>query len=206
MLTPAPTSPSPILTSTPRLHISLLSSTPTHSTFLYHLWTTPDFTTSCGPSPFKNPHDATNFLTKRLQNIYTTFNHQRGIFLLSRRPHPTATLDESVPIGTISLMQGTPPDGYSVPDIGFCVLPEGNGRGYATEAGRAMVEYACTELGVDGVFGFCDVDNARSRRVLEKIGLENRGERALKAFGGRRSAVYALSGMDADLGVYGVEG
>ncbi|PYI18917.1 acyl-CoA N-acyltransferase [Aspergillus violaceofuscus CBS 115571] len=206
MPTPAPTPTTPILTSTPRLHISLLSPTPTHSTFLHHLWTTPDFTTSCGPSPFKNPHDATAFLTNRLQSIYTTSNHQRGIFLLSRRPHPTAPLDESVPIGTVSLMQGTPPDGYRVPDIGFCVLPEESGRGYATEAGRAMVEYACTELGVAGVFGFCDVNNARSRRVLEKIGLEERGERALRAFGGRRSAVYALSGMAADLGVYGVEG
>ncbi|RAK80169.1 GNAT family N-acetyltransferase [Aspergillus fijiensis CBS 313.89] len=205
MPTPTPTSTSPILTSTPRLHISLLSPTPTHSTFLHHLWTSPDFTTSCGPSPFKTPDDATAFLTNRLQSIYTTSNHQRGIFLLSRRPHPTAPLAESVPVGTISLMQGTPPDGYSVPDIGFSVLPEESGRGYATEAGRAMVEYACTELGVGGVFGFCDVDNARSRRVLEKIGLEFRGERALKVFGGKRSAVYALPGMAKDLGVYGVE-
>ncbi|PYH49368.1 GNAT family N-acetyltransferase [Aspergillus saccharolyticus JOP 1030-1] len=201
-----PTPSSPILTTTSRLYISLLDPTnPRHSTFLFHCWTTPDFTTSCGPSAFKTPADATQFLTTRVQTLYNTSNYTRGIFLLSLRPHPAATLQESVPIGTMSLMQGTPPDGYLCPDLGFVVLPEQSGRGYATEAGRALVAYACEELGVAGVFGFCEMGNARSRRVLEKIGLEFRGEKELRVFGGKRSAVYALSGMERDLRIYGVD-
>ncbi|RAL08864.1 GNAT family N-acetyltransferase [Aspergillus homomorphus CBS 101889] len=197
---------SPLITSTPRLHISLLNPTnPLHSHFLHHLWTTPDYTTSCGPSAIQTPEDATTFLKTRIQALYTSSDYKRGFFLLSLKPHPTATLSESVPIGTMSLMQGAPPDGYTLPDIGYCVLPEHSGRGYATEAGKALVAYACGELGLDGVFAFCDVGHMRSRRVLEKIGLEDRGARELRVFGGQRSAVYALPGMERDLRVYGVD-
>jgi RimJ/RimL family protein N-acetyltransferase len=67
------------------------------------------------------------------------------------------------------------------------------------------LDYAQKHLGVDGVFGFCDKDNKRSTRVLEKIGLEYRGQRKLRVSGGNESAVYALKGMDQDLKVYGID-
>lgn len=67
------------------------------------------------------------------------------------------------------------------------------------------MQYARRELGVEAVLGFCDPENARSRRVLEKIGLEFRGVRGLRVFGGRSSAVYALPEMSLDLKTYGVD-
>ena len=108
-------------------------------------------------------------------------------------------------IGTVSLMKREPPNGYSVPDVGYAILPEESGRGYATEAAAGLIEYARRELGVEGVAGFCGKDDMRSRRVLEKIGMEFRGERQLKAFGGKESAVYCWPGMSADLKVYGID-
>ncbi|KKA17586.1 hypothetical protein T310_8476 [Rasamsonia emersonii CBS 393.64] len=69
----------------------------------------------------------------------------------------------------------------------------------------ALMQYARRELGVEAVLGFCDPENARSRRVLEKIGLEFRGVRGLRVFGGRSSAVYALPEMSLDLKTYGVD-
>ncbi|KAK9359040.1 hypothetical protein V1504DRAFT_241672 [Lipomyces starkeyi] len=66
-----------------------------------------------------------------------------------------------------------------------------NGKGYATESGKALLDYAKKELGVTEVFGFFDPNNARSRRVMAKIGLEDRGVRKLAAFGGVEGAVYA---------------
>lgn len=60
-------------------------------------------------------------------------------------------------------------------------------------------------LGLEGVFGFTGRDNADSRKVCERIGLEFRGVYPLEAFGGELSAVFALPGMGADLSVYGIK-
>ena len=67
------------------------------------------------------------------------------------------------------------------------------------------MEYAQQALGIDAVFGFCSAGNKRSRRVLEKVGLEFRGVRALRVFGGEESAIYVVPGMSEDLSVYGVD-
>lgn len=108
-------------------------------------------------------------------------------------------------MGTVSLMRGEAPNAYLVPDIGYSMLPEESGKGYASEAGRGLIEYARRELGIQGVFGFCGRDDSRSRRVLEKIGLEFRGERRLRVFGGKESAVFASRVMSLDLKEYGLD-
>lgn len=93
-----------------------------------------------------------------------------------------ALLAESKLIGTVSLMKGAPPDGYTVPDIGYAILPNESGNGYATEATLGLLDYARRELGVSEVVGFCGKDDIRSRRVLEKIEMDFRGERRLMVF------------------------
>ncbi|KOS42996.1 hypothetical protein ACN38_g6108 [Penicillium nordicum] len=123
------------------------------------------------------------------------------MFLVSRQ-----TNDGPKPIGIVSLLRGIPPDPhYLAPDIGFTILPEEGRKGYATEAAKALMEYANKTLGVDAVFGFCSPANQRSRGALEKLGMEFRGVKPLKVFGGKESAVYALPGMDEDLSVYNVD-
>jgi RimJ/RimL family protein N-acetyltransferase len=102
-------------------------------------------------------------------------------------------------------MKGAPPNRhYLAPDIGYAILPEMNGRGYATEAAKGLLEWARVELGITDVFGFCDTKNLHSRRVLEKIGMEFKGFAALEVFGGANSAVCTLPGMSEDLSVYGL--
>ncbi|KAK8033348.1 GNAT family acetyltransferase [Apiospora marii] len=136
-----------------------------------------------------------------------------------------------VPVGMVTLMRGAH---YTVPDCGFALLPAYAGKGYATEAGRRILRYAMDPkkpttttttttseaaasavddddvpregegLGLKGVFGFASSENADSRKVCERIGLEFRGVYPLEAFGGHPSAVFALPGMGADLSVYGI--
>ncbi|MFJ8671498.1 GNAT family N-acetyltransferase [Streptomyces sp. NPDC093589] len=60
-------------------------------------------------------------------------------------------------------------------EIGYGVVPSRRGRGYATEAARALVEFARTAPGVHTVCARVDVSNPASGRVLEKAGLECRG-------------------------------
>ena len=46
------------------------------------------------------------------------------------------------------------------------------GRGYATEAARAMLDYGFREWGLDRIVAIILPDNAASGRVLEKIGMK----------------------------------
>ncbi|KAJ5181322.1 Acyl-CoA N-acyltransferase [Penicillium cf. griseofulvum] len=188
---------------TERLHISYLEpGNHSHSTFLHHIWNTDEFLMAEGNIGIDTPEKADKFITNKVQPTYKKNGY--GQMLVSLKPYPEASLAESKPIGIVSLMKGDGENAYTAPDVGYTILPEGNGKGYATEAAIGLIAYAKREFGVNEVFGFCDHDNKRSRRVLEKIGMEFRGERHLKYFGGAHSAVYALPGME-DLKNYGIE-
>lgn len=56
-------------------------------------------------------------------------------------------------------------------EVGYRLARSFWGRGYATEAGAALVRYAFERLNVPHVYAFADVRNAASNRVLEKLGL-----------------------------------
>ncbi len=47
------------------------------------------------------------------------------------------------------------------------------GRGYATEAGRAALDYGFRELPLETIVGIVHPDNMASRHVLEKLGMRN---------------------------------
>lgn len=189
---------------TERLHISYLQpGNPDHAAFVMHIWNVEEITNFIGKRDFDTLEKADAFIRNQVQADYNRTGY--GRFLVSLKPHPQASLAESKPIGMVSLMLREPPNGYSHPDIGYAFVPEHWGKGYATEAAIGLIDYARREFGVTGVFGFCDADNMSSRRVLEKMGLEFRGEKALRAFDGLNSAVYALPEMDSDLSVYGME-
>ena len=67
------------------------------------------------------------------------------------------------------------PDNEWEADIGYELAPEYWGRGLATEAARAMVDYGFQELGVRRISSWCIADNIASSRVLEKAGLRAEG-------------------------------
>ena len=59
-------------------------------------------------------------------------------------------------------------------EIGFMFDPRIQGRGYATEAARAIVDWAFAN-GFHRVIGRTEVRNAASARVLEKLGMRFEG-------------------------------
>lgn len=56
-------------------------------------------------------------------------------------------------------------------EIGFIVPPAHEGKGYATEAARALLRIAFDEVGFRRVIGQVESRNAASARVLEKLGM-----------------------------------
>ncbi|MFI6978776.1 GNAT family N-acetyltransferase [Embleya sp. NPDC050154] len=71
-------------------------------------------------------------------------------------------------VGSISLLW--PPNDGAL-EIGYGVVASRRGRGYASEATRALVAYALTSPQVDTVYADVELSNPASVRVLEKAGL-----------------------------------
>jgi aminoglycoside 6'-N-acetyltransferase len=60
-------------------------------------------------------------------------------------------------------------------EVGFSFAVEHQGRGYATEAVRRVVEYLLVEEGLHRVTAECDARNDRSARLLERVGFRREG-------------------------------
>ena len=56
-------------------------------------------------------------------------------------------------------------------NIGYELNPDYWGRGYATEAARAIVTFGFEELALHRIWAECVADNTGSARVLEKLGM-----------------------------------
>ena len=108
----------------------------------------------------------------------------------ARIPHPYRTSDaESWIIGAnaevdgetylITLANGTVIGGCGfdlregpAPEIGYWLGTKHWGKGYATEAVRALIDHAFTDLGHKALQSSVGVTNPNSRRVLEKCGFQ----------------------------------
>jgi RimJ/RimL family protein N-acetyltransferase len=58
-------------------------------------------------------------------------------------------------------------------EIGWRLAFDAWGHGYATEAGRAVLEFAFERLGLTQVVSFAMVANRRSRAVMERLGMSH---------------------------------
>ena len=68
-------------------------------------------------------------------------------------------------------LQWTEAPGARCVEVGWAFLPEAWGHGLATEIGRASLDVAFDDLGLDTVWSFTMTTNRASRRVMEKLGL-----------------------------------
>ena len=70
------------------------------------------------------------------------------------------------PIGSIAAVQDFPEKKYC--EIGYCIGKDHWGKGYMTEAVRAVTEYIFRNTDYQWVQARCDSENHGSRRCLEK--------------------------------------
>ena len=56
-------------------------------------------------------------------------------------------------------------------ELGWCIDPAYGGRGYATEAVRALVRLCFEDLGLRRVTANCFADNVSSWRLMERLGM-----------------------------------
>jgi ribosomal-protein-alanine N-acetyltransferase len=103
------------------------------------------------------------------------------------------TQDEHAFVGWCSMFRWNPV--YRSLGIGYCLDEPAWGKGYATEAVRAMLHWAYVTLDLNRVEAELDTRNAASARVLEKLGFEREGLR-------REDCV--VSGEVSDSWIYGL--
>lgn len=60
-------------------------------------------------------------------------------------------------------------------ELGYVIGQEHWGQGIATEAARAVTDWALQQPSIGRVWAFVDVDNHASARVLEKVGMTREG-------------------------------
>ncbi len=68
------------------------------------------------------------------------------------------------------------PEGWPGLEVGWALRRRFWGRGYATEAARASMDYAFNELGQTRVISLIDPENVNSIRVAERLGEKPEGE------------------------------
>lgn len=86
--------------------------------------------------------------------------------------------------------------GAGVAELGYWLTPRTWGRGYATEAGRAVTEMATHALPLRRIEASHHLDNPASRRVLEKLGFREV----------RRARLFSLArGRDVDCAVLALD-
>jgi RimJ/RimL family protein N-acetyltransferase len=127
--------------------------------FLVGLLNQPSFLANIGDRGVRNVEDAHRYLREGPMAMYEKFGF--GLWHVARR-------SDGAPIGMCGLLRR---DILPDVDVGYALLPEFWGQGYAFEAADAVLEHAAKEFGLDRVIAVVSEGNRGSIRVLEKLGM-----------------------------------
>jgi RimJ/RimL family protein N-acetyltransferase len=141
---------------TPRLR--LRPATPDDAGFLVALMNDPSYLHFIGDRGVRTLEDARQYLASAV-----VYRYDDGLGL-----NVVEALAGGQAVGICGLVQR--PDLVHA-DLGYALLPQHAGRGYAAEAARATLDHAFATLGLARVLAITRPDNLRSRRVLEAIGM-----------------------------------
>ncbi|MFN8487098.1 MAG: GNAT family N-acetyltransferase [Caldilineaceae bacterium] len=127
--------------------------------FIHKLLNEPSFIRFIGDRNIRSLDDAENYLLKGPLASYQ--RHGFGLYLVEEKSNGAS-------LGICGLIKrDTLPD----VDIGYAFLPEFWLRGYAFEAAAAVMNYGKAVLKLNRIVAIVTPDNARSIRVLNKLGL-----------------------------------
>lgn len=76
-------------------------------------------------------------------------------------------------------------------ELGYSLMPEHWGQGLATEAARAVADWAFANTGAGHIIAFTHLENYGSQRVLDRIGMKRQPDRDIGL--GEVSAVFRMT-------------
>lgn len=144
--------------------------------FVFQLQQSPGWKKYIGDRGVHSVHDAHQYLKEGPMRSYA--HHGYGLFLVQ--------LKSGQKIGISGLIKR---EYLDCPDIGFALLPEYEGKGFAIESASAVLHYSLKHLGIDRIQAIVMEENNKSIKLLEKLGMKDLGlqffpgqERPLKLF------------------------
>ncbi len=146
---------------TERLYLRLI--TIDDAEFLCQLMNTKKWHQMIGDRKVYTTEDAITYMQERMDPDLST----KGFV-----NHVMVHKDTGDLIGTCSLHNREGVEGL---DIGYALLSEYEGYGYATEGAKAMVDLAFSKYHVEYVSAITNDDNVGSYKVLEKLGFKHAG-------------------------------
>ncbi len=106
------------------------------------------------------------FYKSKVEKAGNSDNFVWSIFL---KPEYTNSGYEEV-IGQVSIQEKG--EDINIRDVGWYIDPVYQGKGYATEAAKAMIDYMFKEIGIKGISSSAVKDNFASCRIFEKLGFD----------------------------------
>lgn len=131
--------------------------------FFLRLLNEPSWLENIGDRGVRTLADAEGYIRNNIRAAYQA--HGFGLYAVQLRSVP-------LPIGLCGLVKR---DFLPSPDLGFALLPEHCGHGYATEAARAVLKHAQLELRIERLYAIVRSGNQRSVRLLEQLGFRRAG-------------------------------
>ncbi|TLY93509.1 MAG: GNAT family N-acetyltransferase [Gammaproteobacteria bacterium] len=150
----------PIL-ETPRLQVRRVASS--DGSFFLRLLNDPSWLENIGDRGVHSDADAESYIKNSIWAHY----HINGYGMYAVQLKST-----SLPIGICGLVKR---DFLSAPDLGFALLPDYVGQGFASEAARGLMLHAQNKLGIGRLYAIARRGNYRSVRLLDRLGFRYEG-------------------------------
>jgi len=126
---------------------------------LLAVWNDPAFIRNVGDRGVRTITEAVEAMESGALKLYADYGY--GPYAMVRKA-------DSIRIGICGLFKR---DNLDCPDIGFGVLPDYCGKGYASEASFAVLAHARDDLRIETLTAIVSPDNAASIGLIEKLGL-----------------------------------
>ncbi|MCJ7934033.1 MAG: GNAT family N-acetyltransferase [Chryseobacterium sp.] len=130
------------------------------SDFIFKLYNSPKFIQYIGDRGIKTPADAENYIKNRFLPQFERSGF--GNYLV-------VTKEGNEKIGGVGIFER---EGLDIVDIGYSLLEEYEGKGYAYEAAQKVKSIGMDEFGLTKISAIISKDNASSQKLIEKLGLK----------------------------------
>jgi [ribosomal protein S5]-alanine N-acetyltransferase len=162
---------------TPRLTLRQVA--PSDASFLLRLLNDPAWLENIGDRGVRSPAAAEVYIRNHIRAHYQTYGY--GLYAVQLKA-------QALPIGLCGLLKR---DFLPAPDLGFALLPEYVGAGYACESARALLMHAQNNLGISRLYAIVKRGNHRSISLLGRLGFRHQGACLLPE--GVEIELYAMS-------------
>lgn len=128
--------------------------------FILDLYNRPKFIQFIGDRNLKTVVDAENYIKNRFLPQFEKLGYGNYLMLTKEGNHK---------IGGVGIFER---EGLDVVDIGFSLLDEFEGKGYAYEAAIKVKSIGMDDFGLKKISAITTKDNFSSQKLIEKLGLK----------------------------------